>query len=202
MRLSNNYKGFANILALYPLYLSVFLFFGCNKLVHIPPPSNSITTGEVFADSADASAAILGVYTKLADTRTILGFAQGNMTVCGGLSSDELVDFLSSGNAYNAFYINQLQSTNGQLVSTFWQQGYAIIYAANACINGVQTSSGLTPTVKNQITGEAEFIRALCYFYLVNFFGDVPYANTTNYTTNALLAKMPSDEVYNNITQD
>jgi hypothetical protein len=35
-------------------------------------------------------------------------------------------------------------------------------------------SQTLTPSLKDQLLGEAKFVRALTYFYLVNLFGDVP----------------------------
>ncbi len=50
--------------------------------------------------------------------------------------------------------------------------------------------------------GEARFFRAFCYFYLVNLFGDVPLATTTDSTINARLPRIPSDEVYQQIITD
>ena len=73
----------------------VSLLLACNKLVEIPAPSNTITTGQVFSDSADAAAAILGVYSRIQYESGGLSFCNGAETIMCGLSSDELVSFYS-----------------------------------------------------------------------------------------------------------
>ena len=54
----------------------------------------------------------------------------------------------------------------------------------------------------NQLTGEAKFMRAFCYFYLVNAFGDVPLITSTNYLVNETMPRAPAMEVYRQIIAD
>ncbi|EDM34759.1 hypothetical protein PBAL39_02645, partial [Pedobacter sp. BAL39] len=45
-------------------------------------------------------------------------------------------------------------------------------------------------------------MRALCYFYLLNYFGDVPLALTTDYRVNATLPRSPKEEVWRLVIND
>src|SRR6202035_135276 len=56
--------------------------------------------------------------------------------------------------------------------------------------------------VKQQLTGEAKFIRAFCYFYLTNLFGDVPLILSSCYTGNALASRTARQLVYAQISTD
>jgi hypothetical protein len=67
-------------------------------------------------------------------------------------------------------------------VAAFWKDGYNYIYRANAILEGIANSTGMTADGKKLVEGEAKFIRGFCYFYLVNLFGDVPLVLSTDYT--------------------
>ncbi len=56
--------------------------------------------------------------------------------------------------------------------------------------------------MKRQLLGESHFLRALCYFYLVNFFGDVPVVTSTDYKINSTVSREPQAEIYEFITAD
>lgn len=176
------------------------LFVGCKKVVQIDPPTNSITTTEVFKDSADANAAVLGIYSAIINT-TNPEFTSGAITLYAGSSADELVDFMSIPD-YDEIYTNSVLATNGATYSDLWAKAYSIIYQANACIEGLVNSNGVSQTFKSQLIGEAKFIRALCYFYLVNLFGDVPYVTSTSWAQSSLAVRMQKNQIYQNILAD
>lgn len=50
--------------------------------------------------------------------------------------------------------------------------------------------------------GEAKFIRAFCYFYLVNLFGDVPLELSSVYQENQSIARSSAAKVYSQIIDD
>jgi len=60
----------------------------------------------------------------------------------------------------------------------------------------------LSAATKSSLTGEAEFLRAFCFFYLANFYGDVPLTSTTSYQTNSLMERTPKVQVYQQIISD
>jgi hypothetical protein len=69
-------------------------------------------------------------------------------------------------------------------------------------MTGVERSGGVTYPVKQQLRGEALFIRAFCHFYLVNLYGDVPWVATTEYKDNMRISRTPKDTVYRKIIED
>lgn len=76
------------------------------------------------------------------------------------------------------------------------------MYKANAAIEGLNKANNLTEIVKNQLIGEAKFIRAFCNFYLVNLYGDVPLCTSTDYKINAKLTRASTSNVYSQIISD
>jgi hypothetical protein len=84
----------------------------------------------------------------------------------------------------------------------FWRNFYNYIFTCNSVIEGLQGSVGLTPVVEQQLMGEAKFMRALFYFYLVNLYGDVPLVLGTDYKANSQVARMPATRVYQQVVAD
>jgi starch-binding outer membrane protein, SusD/RagB family len=172
-------------------------------MVQIAPPTNSITTSEVFADSSDAASALYGVYSTLLFDNREYSFGSGFITLYPGLSADELLRFNAPPTTIQ-FADNTLLATNGVVDQGFWAPAYKCIYQTNAIIEGIQasTGTGFSAIAKTQFISEAKFLRALCYFYLTNLFGDVPLILSTDYTTNALASRTPQSDVYQQIIND
>lgn len=181
------------------LIVGLSALFSCKKLVDINPPTNSITSSQVFADSANAEAAVAAIYTNMVNINP--SFGSGAMTIFTGLSSDELLPFFDDGDLLE-LSSNRVLATNGTISNLFWTQPYDRLYQANAIIEGLQTSTGLSMTAKNHFIGEAKFFRAFFNFYLVNLFGDIPLLSSTNYKTNAIAVRSSQSSVYQQIISD
>ncbi len=177
---------------------------GCKKFVQIPPAPNLIVTSQVFSDSADADAAVLGLYFYMTYGPTTLLPYNGGITVYSGLSADELYPTTGSavGRALEKeLYTNAILPTNN-LAGGQWQACYQFIYQANAVIENLTGSTTLSSSAHDQLIGEARFVRAMMYFNLVNLFGAVPYCTSTNYEINAVMPRTPVDSVYRGIISD
>lgn len=86
-------------------------------------------------------------------------------------------------------------STSGS-IDDMWTNWYSAINRATTSIDYTQ-NYGLTDNdYKNRLIGEAKFLRALNYFWLVRSFGDVPLQHV-DFTTRA-----PKEDVYEFIEQD
>ncbi len=77
-----------------------------------------------------------------------------------------------------------------------------MIFNCNSAIEGLNASTLITTSVKEQLLGEAKFIRAFYYFYLVNMYGDVPLIINTDYKNNSLLGRSSTGTVYKQIIED
>nr|WP_245188357.1 RagB/SusD family nutrient uptake outer membrane protein [Flavobacterium sp. 1355] len=142
---------------------------------------------------------MVDIYSKLRDTGILTGLSTG-ASVNFGMYADELVYFGSGVEPGLAFTNNILPASS--ITADYWNQSYHQVYCANAVIEGIQKSSSLSISNKNQLIGEALFVRALVHFYLVNIYGGIPYITTTDYEQNRLEKRIPTDEVYSHIIGD
>jgi len=185
----------------------------CKKLINISEPINTLTTAEIFSTDATATSAMAGVYSTmingsdggLAVNSYGSEFSAGITTLLGSLSSDELYSFSAvSNNVPNVYNTNHLTALNAGTSSTLWNSAYNIIYKSNSVIEGIadSKSAALHDNVRTELTGEAKFVRAFCYFYLTNFFSDVPMALTVDFNQTANQPRMPQQQVYQQIIAD
>lgn len=173
--------------------------YSCRKFVAVPDPVNQIVSDEVFKDDATATSAVAGLYSQIMSVN--LHLLDGAMTVYPALSSDELYN-TTTNSTLDPFTQNAIPANSPAVQTNIWRYGYNYIYQANSCIENLNAAAKLTAGIRQQLTGEMEFSRALCYFYLVNIFGDVPLVTTTGYQKNAVMARTPVADVYTQIITD
>jgi len=171
---------------------------GCKKFVDIGQPKNQLISAEVFADSTDASATLVGIY--IASMNNSMGINSGGLTLYLGLSADELAPTGSSPSIVQFYQDNIL--TNNSSNNGLWVAGYNYIYATNACLEGVNTTAGIAASAKVRISAEAKFIRGYEYFCLLNLYGGIPDVTSTNYRVTSLLPRVSTDEIYNQVIAD
>lgn len=182
------------------LVMLISTFVSCKKFVAVDPPKNNLTTSVIFADSAGATSAVLGVYTRLIGSGSWY-FGSGGITLYTGLSSDELYNTTTT--AFETeFYTNAVSTQNTGNDGPLFQNAYIIIYQANACIEGLTSNTAISSSLRNQLLGEAKLMRGFVYFNLVNLYGGVPLATSTAYITNAVLPRASVGAIYNQITAD
>ncbi|WP_256005315.1 RagB/SusD family nutrient uptake outer membrane protein [Pedobacter deserti] len=171
-------------------------FTGCKKLIEIDLPIDKFTSEKVYSTTRSSVLVLNGIYTELSKSAS---FAGGNSLshLGSGLADElELPDRSSIyTNSYNSLDLPGFDST--------WDNYYRfIIYRVNSFIDGVSPSSGIPEEDKAILLGEAKFIRALCYFDLVNLWGDVPLITGTDFKMNSVAPRSPQAAVYDQIIQD
>ncbi|OQP44990.1 hypothetical protein A4D02_09345 [Niastella koreensis] len=183
--------------------LSFFALVSCEKFIEVDPPS-TVNADNVYSSDATAASVLTGIYTNLSKSN-ITEFSSGGVTsvsLFAGLSADEIKLFNPNYATYAFYYKNDLSSISAVGTANYWGTIYPIVYVANSAIEGITSSNTLTPSVKNQLLGEARFIRAFCYFYLANLYGDVPLILTSNWQTNSKLAREGTTDIYQQIVED
>ena len=182
------------------LTISSGLSAGCEELLEIETPRTETVRETVFSTDETANAAMDGVYV------TFIGpgpsfLMGGGLEITTGLVSDELINYSST--QRNIEYANNdIQPDNTNVFSVFWRQPYEVIYNVNGIIEGVTNNNQINFELRNHLRGEALFIRALMHFYLVNFFGSVPYSESTAIETNNSLSREQPSAIYEKITRD
>ncbi|RFZ90928.1 RagB/SusD family nutrient uptake outer membrane protein [Mucilaginibacter conchicola] len=198
MKYTNTLKRFFIIVITCSAVCSV----SCKKILDVGKPTKTITNEETYRTDESALSAMAGVYASMMyDSR--LNFGNGATTLYAGLSADEFTTRDVTGSLLS-FQRNDLYVDLAEPGLCFWVPAYKQIFYLNTIIEqaAASTSGTFTTPVRNQLTGESKFLRAFCYFYLTNFFGDVPLVLTTDFKVNALLPRKAQAEVYDQIEKD
>jgi hypothetical protein len=173
----------------------LLLLYGCSKLLDAGEPVDKQTSGLIYQSNISAAGVLTGLFYDMSNDGAFMG-KEGVSYLCG-LSADEFLlqqeDELSL-----SMYKNQVTPDNVPL----WRLLYNYIYRANAAIEGLTAASKLTPAIRQQLIGEAKFVRSFCYFYLVNLFDEVPLVTVTDYRVNATMQRTPVVQIYERIVQD
>jgi hypothetical protein len=167
----------------------------CEKFVEVEAPKTLLYQENVFNDNTTATSAMTSIYSQMMNNTMPY-----QIPYFTGLSGDELFNYSTFAPALE-IYGNKITATNSS-TRTLWENSYKYIYQANAVIEGVENSKLLSDYVKKQLVGEAKFIRAFWYFYLVNLYGDIPIITTTDYKINSLSYRKPVAEVYTQLISD
>lgn len=184
------------------LLLILLALCSCKKLVEVDSPETSISSKTAFNNDATAIGAITSLYTNLSNgSLTDPGELIGLSSIAS-LSADDLDYYPLAGNPSLGLYYQNAMTTSNPYGTGFWGRSYERIYLVNMALEEIPPAKDLNPKVKQQLLGEASFMRAFYYFYLVNLYGDVPLVLTTDYNTNALINKSPKGNVYTQIISD
>jgi SusD family. len=177
----------------------VWICSSCRKLIEVDPPGDWLESGTVFSSDSMAKAAVAGLYSNIMGQTKY--FLNGAMSLFPGLSADELVRTSLFANE-DQFATNSLSTANALVLNNMWKAAYAYLYQCNIILEGLSKSANVSATGKIRLAGEVQFVRALCYTYLVNIFGDVPLVTSPDADKNALLPRSPVDSVYKLIVSD
>ncbi|NLR81431.1 RagB/SusD family nutrient uptake outer membrane protein [Chitinophaga eiseniae] len=185
------------------LALIICLFeISCKKLIKVDNPTTSISGENVFTNSQTAAALLTGIYTQMSSSAITIG----DLTSIGfftGLSGDELTLYSGANNPdLEAYYQNKIIASSMGSANSIWVNIYPKLFTVNSVIENVPKATELSESVKNQLLGEAKFMRAFFYFYLVNLYGDVPLVLSTNYTVNNVLVRSAKSDVWAQIISD
>lgn len=175
----------------------VLLAAGCNGILDTKP-SATIPEESAISDPASARAAVVGLYPTLQSTSSY----GEELTEFGDVSADNTENSGFSNNVLEADR-NDLHSNNSS-VYDIWVAAYDGINRANEIIAKVPGVEGLDDEERNQLIGEAYFVRALDYHNLVKYFGGVPIKTTptTSVSDVTNLARNSVAEVYAQIDKD
>lgn len=153
-----------------PRLLSLLLpvaLAGCNSVLDVTP-KDTVPDATAINDAAGAHSALNGAYAGLQS----LAYYGESYVVFSEVLSDNARHsgtYTSYADADN----HQLAADNSE-VSAMWASIYDDINRTNEIITKVPTIATMTSDDKNEVLGEAYFLRALDYHNLVRMWGDVP----------------------------
>lgn len=188
-------------------FTALFVFFGlisCNKDFLTVVPETNLSTAIFFSKEADFQQAVNANYVPLRaivnDRAWLLGemhsdnaYYYRNILFGATEQQEDIADFAiptANGVTSNTHVLNQ------------YRLDYQIIARANQILSSIDAVE-FNADSKNNLKGQAQFLRAYAYFELVQYFGKVPLHLTP--VTNRQEAALPLatvDEVYAQIIKD
>ena len=196
------------ILSIITLSAGIIAMSSCSDFLDQTSPSEQ-TDETVWNSVFYTGTRVNKLYGALGQDRT---YSQ-DLSIVWNINSDcELVDGLGT-DAYNASSergnMNYNQNPGWSKIGDVWTALYGIIEDANLNVQGIRNSSLLTAGGSDQKSmerylGESLTLRAMIYFDLVKFFGDVPFKTepTVSDLSNAYLPKTDRDDIMDALIAD
>ena len=140
-------------------------------------PSDFVSPENFYRNQGDALAAVNSAYATFINLRSPLSsndYLGRNFWMVAEYPTEVVTSRLSAANERSLVdnYHTQFATTHPYLRG-IWDAAYAGINRANSVINRVPAVP-MDETRRDQIVGEAKFLRALHYYYLAGLFGGVP----------------------------
>ncbi|MGC4100356.1 RagB/SusD family nutrient uptake outer membrane protein [Ferruginibacter sp.] len=181
----------------------IMVFSGCKKALEETPYSNMYTQN-FYSNAAEAEAAISAVYGNLYGM-----YNSGAPLFAAEWSADQMFPRNVVGrNTLTSFlYEPSYSAQNGfgrsnESPQEIWKRAYITIESANWVIEKVPNTP-MDAVRRDNIVGEAYFMRAFCHWMLTKNFGSIVVKITaTNSIDNATVGKSTIDEGYAQIFAD
>ena len=179
--------------------LALPMLLSCKKALQ-EHPLGQVAGAYALSTTDGLKAALAGAYRPM-QIDFVEGYTSSSVSaVCMG--SDDITTHPASNKAaFRQFDQFAVDGTNGFMFS-IWSGAYKAIQGANNIIANYHSTQGDAATIK-QIAGEAYFIRAFNYYWLVRLWGNIPIMTSANYSP-TLLSVRPSApaDVYSLIESD
>ncbi|HOQ58730.1 MAG TPA: RagB/SusD family nutrient uptake outer membrane protein, partial [Bacteroidales bacterium] len=188
-----------NIIRNFSLGLFLFTLSSCGDWLEITP-LNDIVLENFWTDKTDVENVVASCYTALLGSDVV-----SRMLIWGELRSDNMVQGQGIPDAENEILRANILPTNPY---TGWTCFYNVINRCNTVLYYAPMVAQKDPNFNESslkaIEAEAKALRALCYFYLMRTFRDVPYASEPSVDDNQRydMAPTPFDELLQILIQD
>jgi hypothetical protein len=146
----------------------------CRRELLSPIPQTSITDATAF----DSPSRILGQVNSLYQGLKNGNFYGGRYQVYGDIRGEDFLNETTNVvTGYDVWLLNAL-GTSQNSIKNLWSQAYFTINLCNLFLDGMIAKGNtiVSPTLASNYNGEAHFIRALCYYSLLQYYAK-PYAD-------------------------
>ncbi|MCI4667688.1 MAG: RagB/SusD family nutrient uptake outer membrane protein [Bacteroidia bacterium] len=149
------------------------VFWGCNGDLLNQVNTNTVSTGTFWKDEGDVSLAVNGMYHPITNT-----FFWGRIIHTGAILRSDVFNIRPFG-PNTAMSTFQGGPGAARWATEIWQEPFKAIFRANAVLENVNSDNVPDQTVRDGYLGQAYFMRAFSYWYLLNLFGNVPLITET-----------------------
>jgi hypothetical protein len=179
----------------------LFLVSACNSLDE--DPKAFISSTNFYKTTEDADAAVIAIHNAInSSTHTLYNRL---IQIATEMATDDYEAGPRARNAHVRALSNLTHDASNDRMIELWRQSYDGINRANVAIDNIAKNPNLNSQKDKDLINEAKFLRALLYFNLVRWFGDVPLVlhETTVLTPEAInVSNTPEADVYTQIEND
>ena len=177
--------------------MSAAILYGCDSLLDIPAES-VITSQSFWKTENDANAGLNGAYSLFRSA-----FEGQNLFIWGDYRTGFYGDNINNGYAtYGNLWDNQLDPTTR---GTDWGNLYKAVNTCNLVLSHVPDISFKNEKSKDNILGQAYFLRAYLYWQIVRIWGDAPLMTVgieSDDENHLYPSRQPVDKVFELIESD
>lgn len=183
------------------IYFSAILLTVCSCEDFITlQPEDTINEAMFFKTSKDYETALIGVYSGLQDLH-----GGSNLMYISELMTDNHTIYWQSPTSDEMECNEKNITTSNGFVNSVWTVCFAGVSRCNNILMRVD-GADFDNKLKSQYKGEALFLRAYFYFYLVRLFGELPIITSAFRSPNEIASydwtRKPVTEVYQFIVKD
>ncbi len=180
--------------------LAMILLPSCQKSFLKEQNPSALTQQSYFTTSTQAVAAVAGIYPMLQILTTEIEYRGDAVWSLLEMPAGHI---LPGGSQYKMNSILHTNSANEPVYYILWTGFYNGVSNANLAIQRIPAIQ-MDESAKKSLLGEAYFLRALYYYYLVQLYGDIPLLKEPiDFASPSLFpARSPKEKVYDLIVSD
>ena len=174
---------------------------GCKKFLEEEDPSN-LTPDSYYTLPEHAEAAIAAAFSNTRFVGGGAGIFANNFQMLEAVSGTAKTETGQNTDLNNL--LGLAYNGDNVFVRNWWNGLYGVIAQTNLVLQKVPGINPMNEAQKKKILGEAQFLRAWSYFYLVRLFGDVPLITSPVDASSPdfLPTRIPKENVYKQIVDD
>lgn len=184
------------------IYYVVGSLLGLNSCADLDiTPASSIDKDEFYRSAEDVESAVNGIYAIFTNWPSDFHGMYNNLTIYLG---DITTEYVKAGANTNSAHIRELSNNAvqpaNQFIENAWEESYIGINRANIVIDKTEANDRLDESIRDRYVNESKFLRALFYFNIVRWWGDVPLVLHDG--DGKGIPRTPRDSVYAQIVDD
>lgn len=181
----------------YIFFVLLLLMSSCDKSTLQIDNENTISTANFWKTEADARAGVVAIYNMFYRqgtwTRNIYtqmqGMADDGVSRAGWTELSEYAKFKFTN--YNF----------GEVNTKLWKEHYIAISRANQVLDNIDKITFTDNAVKDDLVGQAKFLRSFYYFYMTTLWDNLPFVLHTSSPADRPEQKSP-DEIFTQLETD
>jgi hypothetical protein len=182
------------------LLIPALLFTACSDDFTTLSPISERNIGSFYQTQGDFEVAINGAY----DALQARGTFATNFVLMMEMRADNAAN---GGGATGLAATLEALDTFGEIATAeelldTWEDSYAGIARANTILARIDGADFTDEGIRDQIKGEALFVRSLLYYHLAVIFGNIPFQFEEATTPNITVEQVSAGQIYTKIAED